>query len=264
MVQNKGLVFKKIPQGWPVKGEHLVVEAREFDLDAAPPSGGLMIKTCYASFDPYQRGRMRPEHIKSYAPAYPLGQPVTNHSVGKVLKSDNSNYKPGDLVYGMFSTEEYSFVPKTLVDNPQQFYKLPTHYKLDPKYFVGALGMSGLTAYSSLLEIGEPNKGETIFISSASGSVGQVVGGLAKTLGLKVLGSVGSDDKLEFIVKDLGFDGGFNYKKEKPLDALRRLAPDGIDIYYENVGGEQLEAALEVINNFGRISMLCRSILKQG
>lgn len=198
---------------------------------------------------------MRPEHIKSYAPAYRIGEPVNNFSVAKVLKSDNPNYKPGDLVYGVISIEEYSVMPKAIVDSPMMFYKLPTYYKIEPKYFVGALGMSGLTAYSSLLEIGEPKKGETIFISAASGSVGQVVGSLAKNLGLKVLGSVGSDDKVDFIVKDLGFEGGFNYKKEKPLDALRRLAPDGIDIYYENVGGEQLEAALEVINDYGRISM---------
>lgn len=113
--------------------------------------------------------------------------------------------------------------------------------------------MPGLTAYSSLYAIGKPKKGETIFISAASGAVGQIVGQLAKHEGLRVIGSVGSDDKLDYIIKELNFDGGFNYKTEKPLDALRRLAPDGVDIYYENVGGEQLQAALEVMNNFGRI-----------
>jgi NADPH-dependent curcumin reductase CurA len=115
--------------------------------------------------------------------------------------------------------------------------------------------MPGLTAYSSLYEIGKPQKGETIFVSAASGAVGQIVGQLAKHEGLTVIGSVGSDKKLEFITKDLGFDAGFNYKTEKPSDALNRLAPEGIDIYYENVGGEHLEAALDSMKDYGRIVM---------
>ncbi|KAJ5388513.1 hypothetical protein N7509_011054 [Penicillium cosmopolitanum] len=113
--------------------------------------------------------------------------------------------------------------------------------------------MPGLTAYSSLYEIGKPKKGETIFVSAASGAVGQLVGQLAKHEGLRVIGSVGSDEKLDYIINELGFDGGFNYKNEKPSAALARLAPEGIDIYYENVGGEHLEAALDAFNNFGRI-----------
>lgn len=113
--------------------------------------------------------------------------------------------------------------------------------------------MPGLTAYSSLYDIGKPVKGETIFISAASGAVGQLVGQLAKHEGLRVIGSVGSDEKLEYITKELKFDGGFNYKKENPADALKRLAPGGIDIYYENVGGVQLEAAINALNDFGRI-----------
>lgn len=107
---------------------------------------------------------------------------------------------------------------------------------------------------SSFYEIGQPKKGETIFISAASGAVGQLVGQLAKHEGLTVIGSVGDVKKLDFIVNELGFDAGFNYKKEKPAEALARLAPEGIDIYYENVGGEQLEAAINAMKNFGRIS----------
>lgn len=113
--------------------------------------------------------------------------------------------------------------------------------------------MPGLTAWSSFYEIGQPKKGETIFISAASGAVGQLVGQLAKHEGLTVIGSVGDNNKLSFITDDLGFDSGFNYKKEKPADALARLAPKGIDIYYENVGGEHLEAAINAMNPFGRI-----------
>ena len=115
--------------------------------------------------------------------------------------------------------------------------------------------MPGLTAYSSLYEIGKPKRGETIFISAASGAVGQIVGQLAKHEGLTVIGSVGSDEKLAFMKNELKFDDGFNHKKEKASDALARLAPNGIDIYFENVGGEQLEAAIGAMNDFGRIGM---------
>jgi NADPH-dependent curcumin reductase CurA len=250
MVQNKGIFFKKIPTGLPVPGEHLAVETRQFDVEQAPPAGGLTTKNIYASFDPYQRGRMREAHIKSYVPAFTLGKPIDCGTVAKVLKSDNPKFKPGDLVHGGIPCEEYSAITKEQADS---FKKIENPYNLDPMVWTGALGMPGLTAYSSLYEIGKPVKGETIFISAASGAVGQLVGQLAKREGLRVIGSVGSDDKLDFILNELKFDGGFNYKKEKPLDALTRLAPNGIDIYYENVGGEHLEAALYALNDFGRI-----------
>jgi NADPH-dependent curcumin reductase CurA len=193
---------------------------------------------------------MRAPEIKSYSPPFTLGQPITNNTVAKVLKSDHSNFKAGDLVTGNVPTEEYSAVPKELADTIN---KIDNPYNLDLKMFIGALGMPGLTAYSSFYDIGKPVKGETIFISAASGAVGQIVGQLAKHEGLRVIGSVGSDEKLDYILKKLNFDGGFNYKKEKPADALNRLAPNGVDIYYENVGGEQLEAAIDAMNNHGRI-----------
>lgn len=130
---------------------------------------------------------------------------------------------------------------------------------LDPAIFLGALGMSGLTAYASLYEIGKPEKGQTIFVSAASGSVGQIVGQLPKREGLTVIGSVGSDDKLKFAKEELGFDAVFNYKTESPAYRLartmRELGKEGLDIYYDNVGGEVLDAALAVMNDFGRISM---------
>jgi len=250
MVQNKGVIFKKFPQGLPLPGQDLTVETREFDLEQAPPAGGVTTKNFYTSFDPYQRGRMRSPEKKSYSPPFTLGEPIGNNSIAKFIKSDNSKFAAGDLVIGAIPTEEYSALPQQSADGLR---KVDNPYNLDLTVFLGALGMPGLTAYSSFYEIGKPQKGETIFISAASGAVGQLVGQLAKHDGLKVIGSVGSDEKLDFIVKELGFDGGFNYKKEKPLEALQRLAPNGIDIYYENVGGEELEAALEVMNNFGRV-----------
>ena len=195
---------------------------------------------------------MRAPQVSSYSPPFELGNPITNSAVSKVLKSSNSKFYEGDIVTGTLPTEEYSSISGEVANNMVR--KLDNPHKLDPKLFVGALGMPGLTAYSSFYAIGEPKKGETIFISAASGAVGQLVGQLAKHEGLKVVGSVGSDEKLVFIKKELNFDEGFNYKKEKPSDALKRLAPKGIDIYFENVGGEQLDAAIAAMNNYGRIS----------
>ncbi|WPH03191.1 Hypothetical protein R9X50_00606700 [Acrodontium crateriforme] len=251
MVQNKALIFAEVPTGLPEAGKHLKLETREFDLEQAPPSGGITAKVHYVSFDPYQRGRMRSPERKSYSPPFELGKPITNSAILSVIKSDNAKFKPGDLLWGAITwTQEYSALEKSEADG---FRVLENPLNIDPKIFLGALGMPGLTAYSSFYAIGKPKKGETIFISAASGAVGAIVGQLAKHEGLKVIGSVGDDQKLEFITKELGFDAGFNYKKEKPNDALARLAPNGIDIYYENVGGEHLEAAIAHANNFARI-----------
>lgn len=251
MVQNKGLIYADHPTGMPEPGKHIKIESREFDTEQAPPAGGVTVKVHYVSFDPYQRGRMRPADVKSYAPPFTLNEPVTNSAILSVIKSDNQKFKPGQTLHAPSTyTEEYSVLPKEMADACSV---LNNPYNLDPKLFVGALGMPGLTAYSSFYEIGKPKKGETIFISAASGAVGQLVGQLAKHEGMKVIGSVGDDKKLDFIINDLGFDAGFNYKNEKPDEALKRLAPNGIDIYYENVGGEHLEAALTAMNTFGRV-----------
>lgn len=231
-------------------GQDLTVDSTDFDIEQAPPPGGVTIKNIYASLDPYMRGRLRDPKIKSYSAALTLGQPITAGIIAKILKSDNPKFQAGDLVAAFANIEEYSALPKQYADTLQ---KIENPLKLDPIEYTGPLGMPGLTAYSSLYEIGKPKKGETIFISAASGAVGALVGQIAKHEGLKVIGSVGTDEKLKYITEELGFDAGFNYKNDKPKDALKRLAPDGIDIYYENVGGEQLEAAIESLNDFGRI-----------
>lgn len=249
MTQNKTLIFKKIPTGLPVEGEHLVVEDRPIDLTKAP-EGGLVIQNLYASFDPYLRGKMRDPAVKSYTPAFEVEHPIANSTVAKVLKSDTPDFQEGDLIKAFVPIAEYARVEKAHLAFAR---KISNPHNLDLGLFLGPLGMPGLTAWSGLYKIGKPKKGETIFISSAAGAVGQVVGQIAKHEGLRVIGSVGSDEKLDFIVKELGFDAGFNYKKEKPHDALPRLAPDGIDIYFENVGDDHLEAALISLNTFGRI-----------
>lgn len=234
MVNNRAFIFNEIPTHFPEAGKHILTkDIGDFDTEQSPPSGGITAKVHYVSFDPYQRGRMRSPEVKSYSPPFELGKPIANSAIVSVLKSDNDKFKPGDKLFApRTNTEEYSVMSKELADSCRV---LDNKYNLDPQIFIGALGMPGLTAYSSFYEIGAPKKGETIFISAASGAVGQLVGQLAKHEGLRVVGSVGDDKKLDFITKDLGFDGGFNYKSEKPLHALKRLCPDGIDIYYENV-----------------------------
>jgi NADPH-dependent curcumin reductase CurA len=248
---NKALVFKKIPEGYPKPGEHLTVEQASYDATVAAPDHGVVIKSLYSSFDPYMRGRMRPSQAKSYAPAFELNQPIQSTSIATVIKTNSPKFKQGDLVIGQVPIQEYIILEKGQLN---QISPISNSLNIeDIRVFLGALGMPGLTAYCSLYEIGKPKRGERIFISAASGAVGQLVGQLALREGLEVIGSVGSDEKLAFITKELGFHCGFNYKKESPTAALPRLAPHGIDIYYENVGGEHLQAALDALNTFGRV-----------
>ncbi|KAJ0304670.1 hypothetical protein Brms1b_011165 [Colletotrichum noveboracense] len=231
---NKTLIFKKIPTALPVAGEHLVVEDRPIDLNDAP-EGGLVVEILYASFDPYLRGKMRDPSKKSYSPPF---------------DSNTPDFPEGSLIVVHTPIAEFARVTPTALQQARQIHN---PHNLDLALFLGPLGMPGLTAWSSLHKIGQPKKGETIFVSSAADAVGQVVGQIAKREGLTVIGSVGSDEKLEFITKELGFDAGFNYKTEKPKDALPKLTPEGIDIYFENVGGDHLEAALTSMKVGGRI-----------
>ncbi|KAF2666833.1 NAD(P)-binding protein [Microthyrium microscopicum] len=253
MVSNKALVLAKYPSGFPVPGEDLVVKTTEINLDEAScPDDGLIIKNHYISFDPYQRGRMRPAGAGSYAASFEIGKPITNRAISTVVVSKSDKFKKGDVIVSVdgTGTEEYTLLPS---GSTSRSFKLENPYKLDPMVYIGPLGMPGLTAWSSLYEIGKPKSGETIFISAASGAVGQIVGQLAKKEGLKVIGSVGDDAKAKWCTEELGFDACFNYKKEKPYEALKRLAPEGLDIYYENVGGETLEAAITHMKVYGRI-----------
>lgn len=173
---------------------------------------------------------------ESFDSEYTLNEPMINSSVSIVLKSKNPKFQVGDTItiFVACPIEEYTLLPASLFDKIDGFpivSKVNNPRQLDLKHFLHALGMPGLTAYASFYEVAGPKftKGETIFISSAAGAVGQVVGQLAKREGLRVIGSVGSDDKLEFI-KELGFDDGWNYKKQKPGEALAQKAPDGIDM----------------------------------
>lgn len=256
--QNRGLIYKALPSGKPIAGTHLKVEDRPIDVSALePPQNGLFVKVHYVSFDPFQRGRMRdPATSKSYSPPFEIGKPIANSAISSVVKSQSAKFQPGDLVLipGSCPTEEYSEIPEQVVS--QAVRKLENPRGIDVKHFLGALGMPGLTAFASMREIANPKPGETFFVSAASGAVGALAGQIAKKEGMKVIGSVGDDAKLAYIIDELGFDDGFNYKKEKPADAVKRLAPEGLDVYYDNVGGEQLEVAIGAMKSYGRIGKL--------
>ncbi|KAG2560978.1 hypothetical protein PVAP13_8KG115100 [Panicum virgatum] len=173
---------------------------------------------------------------------------MENYGVGKVIDSTHPEFKSGDLVWGMSGWEEY-----TLVYQPESLIKI-NHTELPLSYYTGVLGMTGLTAYAGVMEVGRPKRGDFVFVSAASGAVGQVAGQLAKIAGCYVVGSAGSDEKVDLLKTKFGFDDAFNYKSETDFAAaLKRCLPDGIDIYFDNVGGATLDAALLHMRHGGRV-----------
>lgn len=255
MHPNKTLVYKSYTPYYPVPGEHLVVENRPFDPSAPPPPGGITIKNSHLSLDPYQRGQMRPPGATgSYSIPWVEGEPAVVTTIATVLQSDSPAFKPGDLVLAMATAAEYAAVPAEMAVIARPMNLPGAGTEIPPAQMLGALGVAGLSAYVSFKEyVREPRAGKTIWVSAASGGVGQIVGQLAKMHGMKVIGSTGSDEKVDYVVNELGFDAAWNYKTEKTADALTRLAPEGIDVYYDNVGGEQLEVALTRMKDFGNI-----------
>ncbi|KAG0004283.1 hypothetical protein BGZ79_009773 [Entomortierella chlamydospora] len=246
MVQNKSVTFLKYPQEYPVPGEHFAVETNELHVELK--EGDVLLRNLYISLDPYMRGKMR--NAKSYTAGFQIGKTMDASGVSEVIESKNATFPVGTVVTGFVGWEQYSVISGAQGLRP---IANPRNPKIPLSSYVGVLGMPGLTAYSSLKIIGQPKSGETIFISAASGAVGQIVGQISKRLGLRVVGSAGSDEKVDFLLKELKFDAAFNYKKGSILENLRAAAPEGVDIYFENVGGETLEAALEMMNTHGRI-----------
>ncbi|KAF9970464.1 hypothetical protein BGZ73_006817 [Actinomortierella ambigua] len=248
MVLNKSVVLLQYPEGFPVPGKDFGLKESEFKPELK--DGEFATRNLSISLDPYMRQRMR--NVKSYTPPFQIGKPLTAGGIAEVIESKNPDFPVGAIINAHIGWELYSHLTK---DEAKGARVLPNAREspIPLSSYLGVLGMPGMTAYSSLLEIGNPKAGETIFISAAAGAVGQLVGQMAKRLGLRVVGSVGSDDKVEFLLKELHFDAAFNYKKGNILENLRKAAPEGIDIYYENVGGEQLEAALEVMKDHGRV-----------
>ncbi|KAF9552478.1 alcohol dehydrogenase [Agrocybe pediades] len=241
-VPNGRVIFNSVPEGYPIPGETTVYETSQtIDLDNTTLDGGFLMKTLEVSVDPYMRGRMRDPSIKSYASPFIIGESISGYGVAMVLRSEHPEVKKGDLISGMMRYQNYN-ICKTL---DSLLAKFENTHNLPLSTFIGVLGMPGKTAFMGWKEHSHAKKGETAFVSTGAGPVGSLVIQLAKMDGLKVIGSAGSEEKLKFM-KECGADVVFNYKTSKVADVLKKEGP--IDIYWDNVAGETLEAALDAAN----------------
>ena len=247
MTTTRTINLKSRPKGKP--------ELTDFDFSTSEiaelQEGEVLLSSKYVSVDPYLRGRM--SDAPSYIPPFELNKPVVSGIIAEVLASKSNNFSQGDFVSGMLQWKE------------KQVAKADGLVKVDPaaaplSAYLGVLGMTGLTAYMGLMEIGKPKAGETLVVSGAAGAVGSIAGQIGKILGLRVVGIAGSDEKVEMLKSEFGFDVGINYKTTKNMtEALAKACPNGIDVYFDNVGGEISEAVLFNINKFSR-TVNCGSI----
>ncbi|XP_078434110.1 2-alkenal reductase (NADP(+)-dependent)-like [Wolffia australiana] len=249
-VKNKKAVLRHYVKGFAKESDFEVVTSETIHLKVPEGSNAVLVKNLYLSCDPFMRSRMTKHDEPSYVPDFVPGSVITGLGVVKVVDSENSNYAPGDLFWGLTRWEEYS-----LIENPELLLGIK-HEDLPLSCYTGVLGVTGLTAGAGFYEVCSPKKDDRLFVSAASGAVGQLVGQLAKLMGCYVVGSAGSDEKVELLKGKLGFDEAFNYKKEPDLKAaLKRYFPEGIDIYFENVGGAMLDAVLANMRLNGRIAV---------
>jgi NADPH-dependent curcumin reductase CurA len=249
MTTSREVRLKSRPHGMPVADNF---EVASVDL-AAPTEGQVRVRNRFMSVDPYMRGRMYDR--ASYVPPFKIGDPLQGHAVGEIVESHAPGFAVGDMVSSMLGwREEFVVAPAALqAAMPGMFDKLPPLGGVSPSAVLGVLGMPGLTAYSGLLEIGKPQPGETVFVSGGAGAVGSVVAQIAKIKGCTVVATAGSAAKCDWL-RSVGVDHAVNYKDGNLLDAVRAAAPKGIDVYFDNVGGEHLEVAMEVANPFARFA----------
>ncbi len=241
MTTSREIRLAARPVGVPAP-EHFELASRELP---APGDGEVLVQNKYMSVDPYMRGRMydRP----SYVPPFAIGEALQGGAIGVVVESRSDALKKGDIVSSMFGWREAFVAPASALE------KLDVPSRIPMETFLGVLGMPGLTAWAGLLQIGKPKPGDTVFVSGAAGAVGSVVAQVAKLKGCTVIASAGSDDKCEWL-RSLGIDHVINYRScGNLLAAVQAAAPKGIDIYFDNVGGEHLEVAIEVARPFARL-----------
>ena len=245
---NRRVLLKSRPAGEP--------KPSDFEIADAPmPKAGdgeLLIRTIWLSLDPYMRGRMN--DVKSYATPVELGGVMTAGTVGEVVESRHPGFAPGDFVLSYGGWQAYHVVKAGAQPGP--FGPL----KLDPKVApistaLGVLGMPGMTAYVGLYDIGQPKPGETVVVSAAAGAVGSAVGQLARLKGCRAVGVAGAQEKCDYVVKELGFDACVSYRSPDLAAALKDACPKGIDVYFDNVGGDVLKAVLRLVNPFARIPL---------
>lgn len=238
---NKIILLKNRPKGKPTLSDFEFIEEEK----PKAKEGELLLKAKYVSVDPYLRGRMRDE--KSYIEPFQVGEPLESGIIAEVIESNNKNFRKGEFVNGMLKWKEFQ------TSNGNGLNKVDRD-KAPLKAYLGILGLTGLTAYLGLEKIGKLQKGETLLVSGAAGAVGSVVGQIGKIKGCKVVGIAGTDEKIERIQEKFGFSGGINYKKTSDMKrAIKEACPNGVDVYFDNVGGEILDAALGNMNKYGRV-----------
>jgi NADPH-dependent curcumin reductase CurA len=230
------------PDGEPKPTDFELVEGTLDDL----ADGELLVRNTWMSVDPYMRGRMNDR--KSYVPPFQLGEPLSGGAVGVVVASTVDEFAEGDTVLHQLGWRELAIVEARFAR------KVDTAVAPAPAY-LGVLGMPGLTAYVGLTEIGGLRDDDVVFVSGAAGAVGSIAGQIAKLRGHTVIGSAGSPEKVSCVTGELGFDTCFNYKDGTPTELLSEAAPDGIDLYFDNVGGAHLEAAIDALRPHGRVAM---------
>jgi NADPH-dependent curcumin reductase CurA len=239
-METREIRLARRPHGEPVD-EDFELAAREL---GEPGEGQLLVRNRFMSVDPYMRGRMN--EVKSYVPPFELGKALQGGAVGEVVGT-------GELVVHDRGWREHALVQADKVR------PAPLPHGISPSALLGALGMPGMTAWVGVTEIAPVREGETVFISAAAGAVGSVAGQIAKARGCRVVGSAGGPAKAEYVRDVLGFDACFDYRAIEPREALREIASDGVDVYFDNVGGVQLEAAIGALNRGGRIA-LCGAV----
>ncbi|KAJ7152351.1 hypothetical protein C8R46DRAFT_1179224 [Mycena filopes] len=239
-IRNARVIFNSVPESFPIPGETTVYDTTPtIDIETVPLNGGFLVKTLVLSIDPFLRGRMRSPEKKSYAPPFEIGAPLYGYGVGVVVRSENPAVAVGKHVYGPHTShQEYAVVaelgPTTQI--------LEKHPDLSWNAYVGAAGMPGQTAFVGWKEYSDAKPGEVAFVTTGAGPVGSMVIQLAKAAGLKVIASAGSEEKVAFM-KSIGADVVFNYKTTDTREILAKEGP--IDIFWDNVGGDILDAAIE-------------------
>jgi NADPH-dependent curcumin reductase CurA len=241
-ITNTQVVLKSRPVGMPTDNDFDVLSVPI----SSPGEGEMLLRTLWLSLDPYMRGRMSDR--KSYAKPLEIGEVITGGVVSQVIESRNDDFPVGTIVSGMYGWQSHSIAK---ADD----YRL---YKVDPNLApistaVGITGMPGQTAYFGLLRVGEPKEGETVVVSAASGAVGSVVGQIAKIKGARAIGIAGGKEKCDYVVNELGFDECVDYKASNFAEKLAGVCPDGVDVYFENVGGPVLDAVAPLLNKGARV-----------
>ncbi|MHB1125046.1 MAG: NADP-dependent oxidoreductase [Ramlibacter sp.] len=249
MPRNRQFLLDSRPQGEASASNFKLVTSETPALQ----DGQVLVRHHYLSLDPYMRGRM--DDAKSYAKPQPLGQVMQGGTVGEVVESRAAGFKPGDKVVGMGGWQEYSVVAAA---QPGALRKVDTS-QVPLSYYLGAVGMPGVTAWYGLVKILQPREGQTMVVSAAAGAVGSAFGALAKARGCRVVGIAGGQEKCDYVVQDLGFDACVDYKQHADAGslskALREACPDGVHGYFENVGGMVMDAVMLRMNDFGRIAV---------